>query len=389
MTSPTIGAAVPVMGVVFVSFLVIGIGLPSLPLHVHQDLGFGPGIVGLIAGSQFCAALVSRLWAGNLADRLGAKRAVELGLILAVLGGLAYCVSLQSASPVLAALLLVLARALVGAAESLVITGGIAWGLGLVSAGEKGKAISWIGMSMFAAFAFGGPLGGFLYKQFGFWAIALPTLFVPGVVLLWVRGMPKVPPAGNRQRAALSVLRSVMLPGIAFSLSGVTFGAMVSFVVLYYAAQGWSGEIIAFSVFAAALILARLVAGGLPDRLGGARVALVCLMIQAAGLFIVVLSSGMMLATLGVALAGVGFSLVFPGLGLEAMRRAPEEQRGLAMGTYNAFLDLTLGLGSPLLGAAAHVFGLGAVFTIAGLGAVLAIPLVLRVLRASPGRTCR
>ncbi|WP_353474226.1 arabinose transporter [Salipiger sp. H15] len=382
MKSPTMGAALPVMGVVFVSFLVIGIGLPSLPLHVHQDLGFGPGIVGLVAGSQFCAALVSRLWAGNLADRRGAKRAVELGLILAVFGGLTYCVSLQSTAPVLAASVLVLARTLIGAAESLIITGGIAWGLGLVSAGQEGKAISWIGMSMFAAFAFSGPLGGFLYKQFGFWAIALPTLIVPGAVLLWVRGMPKVAPTGNRQGSALSVLRSVMLAGIAFSLSGVTFGAMVSFVVLYYAAQGWNGEFLAFSVFAAALLLTRLVAGGLPDRLGGARVALVCLVIQAVGLFIVVLSPGMMLATLGVALAGVGFSLVFPGLGLEAILRAPEQQRGLAMGTYNAFLDLTLGLGSPLLGAAAHVFGLGAVFAVAGLGALLAIPLVLRLQRA-------
>jgi hypothetical protein len=53
----------PIMGVVFVAFLVVGIAMPVIPLHVHGGLGLGTFVVGLVAGSQFAASLVSRPWA--------------------------------------------------------------------------------------------------------------------------------------------------------------------------------------------------------------------------------------------------------------------------------------------------------------------------------------
>jgi MFS family permease len=65
--------AIPVMAVVFLSFIIIGMALPVLPLHVHDVLGFGPLIVGVVAGGQFAAALISRLWAGRLSDSRGAR----------------------------------------------------------------------------------------------------------------------------------------------------------------------------------------------------------------------------------------------------------------------------------------------------------------------------
>jgi hypothetical protein len=53
----------PIMAAVSIAFLVIGLALPVLPLHVHRDLGLGTFAVGLVTGSQFVAALVSRVWA--------------------------------------------------------------------------------------------------------------------------------------------------------------------------------------------------------------------------------------------------------------------------------------------------------------------------------------
>src|SRR5215212_4826753 len=57
----------PIMAVVLVAFLVVGLALPVLPLHVHQGLGLGAFVVGLVAGSQFAASLVSRVWSGHYA----------------------------------------------------------------------------------------------------------------------------------------------------------------------------------------------------------------------------------------------------------------------------------------------------------------------------------
>src|SRR5690242_477234 len=119
----------PLMAVVFVAFLVIGLAMPVLPLHVHEELGLGTFVVGLVAGSQFASALLSRPWAGGFADRRGAKRAVVIGLVLAGAAGLLYLASLVPADPALAGAVLVTGRLLLGGAESMVITGAVNWGM--------------------------------------------------------------------------------------------------------------------------------------------------------------------------------------------------------------------------------------------------------------------
>src|SRR6195952_2601059 len=92
------GAALfPIMAAVFVAFLVIGIAIPVLPLHVHQGLGQSTFLVGLVVGSQFAAAIVSRVWAGRHADKRGPKRAVIVGLSIAAVAGLLYMLSLRFA----------------------------------------------------------------------------------------------------------------------------------------------------------------------------------------------------------------------------------------------------------------------------------------------------
>jgi hypothetical protein len=78
---------------------------------------------------------------------------------------------------------------------------------------------------------------------------------------------------------------------------------------------------------------------------------------------------------------------VYPGFGVEAVRRARRQSRGLAMGAYTAFLDLTLGIASPMLGLIAAVAGIGSVFLTSAVvvlgAAVVAIPLLAPI---SPAR---
>jgi hypothetical protein len=108
-----ITALLPIMGAVLVAFLVIGIALPVLPLHVHQGLGLGTFVVGLVTGSQFAASLISRVWSGHFADRRGSKRAVVVGLLTAVAAGLLYLFSLLFvATPWLSVSILLSGRAL-------------------------------------------------------------------------------------------------------------------------------------------------------------------------------------------------------------------------------------------------------------------------------------
>src|SRR4051812_33117484 len=157
----------PILAVVFVGFLVTGLALPVLPLHVHQGLGFGTFVVGLITGSQFAASLIARLWSGHYADSLGPKRAVVAGLLMASGAGLLYLVSLRFAGlPAISVAILLLGRVLLGGPESFIITGTMSWGLALVDARNTGKVIAWVGTAIWAAFALGAPAGSTLYASY-------------------------------------------------------------------------------------------------------------------------------------------------------------------------------------------------------------------------------
>ena len=361
--NPSMIAVLPIMGVVLVAFLVIGLALPVLPLHVHQGLDLSTFVVGLVTGSQFVASLISRVWSGHYADRRGAKRAVIVGMLTAVAGGLLYLLSLGFVgTPRLSATILLCGRALLGGAESFVITGAVSWGLALAGPTNTGRVIAWVGMAMFAALAFGAPVGTTIYMLGGFTAVAIATVLLPLITVLLVAPLTPVPVQRGAQAGLMKVLGAVWLPGFGSALSTVGFGAMIAFSSLLSGERGWNPLWLTFSAFAIALVAARLFLGHTPDKLGGAKVALACVFVEAAGLALIWFASNSVLAAVGAALTGFGYSLVYPGLGVEAVRRAPPQSRGLAMGAYTVFLDVALGFGSPALGLLAGWTGLGSVF---------------------------
>ncbi|PBC02312.1 arabinose transporter [Mesorhizobium sp. WSM3860] len=385
--SGTMARLLPIMAAVFAGFLLIGLALPVLPLHLHDRLGFGPFAVGLVTGSQFVASLLSRIGAGNYADLRGGKRAVVVGLVAAALAGLVYLGSLAFlGQPAASATALFVGRAVLGAAESFIITGGVAWGLALAGGQNSGKVIAWIGMAMFAALAFGAPIGSALYGAGGFAAIALATMVLPLATLLATLPMRGVKAAGSVARQSWTrVAQAVWLPGVGAALSSLGYGAILSFAALLFAERGWQPVWLPFTAYAAALIAARLCFGHLPDRLGGAGVAAIFVVVEAAGLLSIWLAPGPLVAAIGAGLTGLGYSLVYPGLGVEAVGHLPASSRGLAMGLYTVFLDVALGFGSPALGLIAASAGLRFVFLAAATAALpaLAIALLLRRRSAS------
>jgi MFS family permease len=369
------------MTVVFIGFVIIGMALPVLPLHVHQDLGLSTFVVGLVAGSQFVAALVSRVWSGHYADSRGAKRAVIVGLLAAVVGGLFYLLSLCCPEmPRVSAGILLLGRALLGAAESFIITGGVSWGFALAGPANAGKVIAWVGMAMFAALASGAPMGTALYRVGGFASIAMATTLIPLATILLVAPLASVASSGGTRSHLFKVARAVWMPGLGSALSSIGFGTMIAFSSLLSAQRNWSPVWLLFSAFAASLVAARFFLGHLPDKHGGARVALVSVFIEASGLGLIWLAPSQYPAVLGALLTGLGFALVYPGLGVEAVRHVPPQNRGVAMGAYTAFLDVALGFGSPALGLIAGWTGLRSVFLAGALLVLSAALVALRLL---------
>lgn len=270
--SSVVAALLPIMAAVFVAFLVIGLAMPVLPLHVHEGLGLGAFVAGLVAGAQFTASLLSRFWSGRYADGGGGKRAVVAGLVVASVAGLLYLLSLRFVNaPVTSVAILLVGRAVLGGAESFIITGALSWGLALGGPENTGKVMAWVGTAMYVAFAVGAPSGSALYAVCGFAAIALATTLIPLVTLLLV--LPRSAVAqqvGTRRPSFTRVVSAVWAPGVGLAFSSVGFGAVTTFVVLLFAQRAWGLAWLALTVFATTFVVARLLFGHLPDRVGGA-----------------------------------------------------------------------------------------------------------------------
>ena len=370
-------ALLPFALLVFLGYAAVGIPLATLPVQVHAVLGYGTTIVGVIIGLAAATTLLTRQLAGAIADRRGPRRAVLLGLVTAALSGVAYLVSLAVPQP--AGLpVLALGRVLLGLGDSLFTTGIMAWAVGRVGPQHAGKAMAWIGIAMYAALAVGAPLGAVLGSTGwgGFGAVAVATTIMPLLAIPVALALPgHTGTPASRRPSFLAVVRAIWAQGLGMVLASAGFGTIAAFLALDYAAHDWSGAGLALTAFGAAYILVRLLFGGLPDRLGGLQVALASLAIEAAGLLLIALAQGPLAALLGTAVTGIGYSMVFPSLGVEAVRRVPAESRGVALGAFLACFDLGLGAGGPLAGLVAGGFGLPAAFVAAALMALLSMAL--------------
>lgn len=364
-------ALLPVMVVLFVAYLIVGIAMPVLPLHVSQGLGQSAFVVGLVASTQYAMALFSRLWAGVLADRHGAKLVMQAGLAAVIAGGGIYLFSLWFIeSPSVSVGVLLAGRALLGVAQSFIVMGSMSWGLALAGPDHAGKVMAWMGISLYLAFAIGAPAGTMLYDAYGFAGVALATMLAPAATMLLVA--PLTAPGGTAQKRAsfMQVMHVVWWPGLGLMLSVVGFGAVATFIALLWVERGWDNVWLAFTVSSLAFVAARVTLGHVPDRIGGAKIAMVFVLLEGLGQVLIWLAPAAWVALLGIAFTGFGYALVYPGLGVEAMRRSPPQSRGLAMGAFTAFYDLSLALMGPALGYFAGVAGLSSVFLLAAIAAV-------------------
>jgi predicted MFS family arabinose efflux permease len=120
-------------------------------------------------------------------------------------------------------------------------------------------------------------------------------------------------------------------------------------------------------------------------RFGGYPVALVSLAVDSVGMVLLWQARAPWMALVGAAIGGLGLSLVFPAIGVEAVKRVPEFNRGTALGVYTAFSDVSFFLVGPIAGALIGLFGYASVFLFA-LVCVLAslgIVVVLRGMQAA------
>ncbi|WP_312041502.1 MFS transporter [Erwinia sp.] len=367
--------------VIFTFFCYLSIGLPLavLPGYVHNQLGYSTFIAGLIISLQYFATLISRPQAGRYADLLGPKKVVMMGLILCGVSGLFSILAVIASAPLTSLILLAAGRVVLGLGESLTATGSILWGINIVGTTQSARVISWNGVATYLAMALGAPLGVLLNTAFG----------IPGfaglIVLMAVFGFwlatrrPAVVVTTGQRIPFTQVFFRIWPYGLCLGLGTIGFGAIATFITLYFARHGWHGAAFSLTLFSMGFVMVRLVFGNVISRFGGLRVSACSFAIESIGLLILWQAHSSLMADIGAFLTGSGFSLIFPALGVEAIRQVAPQNQGSALGLYSAFLDFGLGITGPVAGLLMGWWDIDTVYLATAIVVLFALIVIMRL----------
>ena len=369
-----------IIAALFCGYLAVGLPLPVIPLFVHEKLNFSNFIVGLVIGIQFVATVLTRGYAGRLTDHHGGKRSALQGAVVCAVGGLLYLIAATPAlSPAISLAVVIAGRLVAGFGESQFVTGCVSWSIASVGPQRAGMSMSWTGIAMFAALAIGAPVGMALYQAYGLQTAMIACIVAPlTAAAIALRNTSYSSSAGQRL-PFYRVIGQIWREGFGLMLQGVGLSGLTAFASLYFAAKTWSHAGLVMTAFGVGFILVRLVLGHLPDKMSGYRVALWSLVIEAIGQAMVWTAPYEVVALIGALVTGLGCALVFPALGVEALKRVTPANRGSAMGAFVAFLDIAYGISGPAAGIIAGHFGYAAVYLFGAICALIGAALVLTV----------
>jgi MFS family permease len=358
----------------FIAFLCIGLPIAVIPGYVHDQLGFSAVIAGVAIGSQYLATLLSRPLAGRVADSIGTKRAIIYGLSGIIFSGLlTLLATLLDNLPVVSLTILIIGRVFLGVAQGLIGVGTISWCIGQVGTEHTARAISWNGIASYGAIAIGAPVGVVMVDALGFISLGIALSVISLLALVLIRNKPSVPVISGERLPFWSVFGRVAPYGVSLTLASIGYGTLTTFITLFYLSRGWHGAAYCLTVFGVCFILSRLIFINAINRFGGFNAAIACMAIETLGLVLLWISPTTTVALIGAGLTGFGLSLVYPALGVEAIKQVPTSSRGAGLSAYAVFFDLALAIAGPVMGSVAlglgyaWIFFCAAVLSVAGL----------------------
>jgi MFS family permease len=360
-------------------FIADGMTLPVTPRFVAGPLGGDDVAVGVAMGSFSATALVLRPLAGRLSDRRGRRPLILLGAGLFALGMLGHLVA--TSLP-----LLILMRLVLGSAEALLFVAALSAATDLAPDERRGEAVSYISLSLYLGIAIGPFIGEAILGEGRYAAVWIAAAATAGLAMLIGWRVPETLSVDDRREAladgaaAAGIRRFVhptgLIPGLVLLASTAGMGGFFSFTTRYATIDlGMTVSWPAFLLFAGIVIGFRSLMPWMPDRLGHRTAAHVALIFDAIGLAIIALWAAPAGLFIGAAIFAFGVSFAFPALSAMVAGSVPRAERGAALGTFSAFVDVAFGVGPVVLGLVAQAAGYGPMY--ASAAAIAASGLVL------------
>ena len=377
MTTDSNGRFWALCAATFFQFVALGMFLVTIPLLVTEELDGSNRAAGLAVGSFAVTALIARPWVGRQLDRRGRKPFVLMAPLVLLISS----IGLANA-PNLGAVIGL--RLFQGLAAAGFYTGAASMATDLAGTERRAHYIARVSLFLYGGFTVGPNLAEWLIdsRSFGWaWAAAATAAAISaGFVLLVPESAPARPADTPAPTGRARILHPAAIgPGVVLLGAAVGYTTITAFSALFAREIGMKSSGAMFAAFAITILGVRVVSGRLADRYGRFRVAFPGLLAGAAGLGILATVPAPWLALIGVGLYGAGFAFLFPALMALAADRAPEAERGAALGTFTAFFDVATATSGALIGAVVDARGYGTAWGLTSVLCLLSAVLLVRL----------
>jgi MFS family permease len=352
----------------FAFFCSFYLALAALPKYLRDELGCTTGQIGIILGIFSVAAIVFR-------PRIG--RIVNVGVVFAPMLLAAAIFTTANALYVVATAIpfLILLRLFHGSGMACYTTAAPTLVAALAPTHRRGEAMGFWGMANTLSLAIAPAFGLAIAARWDYRTMFVVSALI-GVVAVMTTALlfpfrpprlPHPPPA-----ARTWVERSVLLPAMAVLAMTFAYGVIITFIPLLADERHIAAGLF-FPVYAAALIVARVIGGPLSDRYGRWVVIFPGLASMAAGLVMAAIVHGLVGLCVVAVLEGLGFGSAQPALLALVVDLVPMERRGSAVATYYMAHELGIATGSIALGFVAEALTLGGMYAVSGLAVGVAV----------------
>lgn len=367
----------------FIQMVGVGMIVALLPNRIIQLSGGSMAYVGYIASAFAVPFVFSQLPIGRLGDRIGHKKLLVVGYLIACLTGLVYFKSNQVWS-------LLIGRAFQGFAEV------PAWALApallsLLFASSKGEAIGKYNASLHLGLTIGSLLSVWAFTRWAgneaFLVYSASGLIGAVIVALFVKDPAKEGSIGHNTsyRDILEALKEIRRPAIhsgVFIYGGCygTFLTVVPGILLSEKGLSQSGVALFFGLFYIAISVSQVLAGKISDKRGPNGTMFVGLLLVFAGLASFMwFSRGMVYVPLFLTSFGLGMFCISAMVVLNGA--VPVSLKGAISGVFYLLWGLGFFLVPPVLTRLGASIGYHAVFVIAA----VAILVEMIALKEKPG----
>lgn len=334
--------------------------ITTMALYSMEQFQASESEAGLASSIFIIGALLSRILAGGIVEKVGRKRMLYIGLVIFSLATFFYFFASHL-------ILLLIFRFIHGIAFGLTATAMNTTVMDSLPMNRRGEGTGYYSLSSTAATAFGPFLGILILNKFDMNTIFIYAFCMTIVAfILSLLAKVKEAPLTLEERKAIPIslklnhLFSIEVLPIAglTMLMGICYASLMSFINIYAIEINLvKASTYFFLIYGAFLFISRPIAGKILDKKGDNIVIIPSIIMFSISLYLLSTASNSFMFLLAAVFAALGFGTYLSCAQVISAKVAPSHQIGLAVSTFYIGLDTGVGLGPILLGYIIPAFG--------------------------------